>query len=106
MKSFFRNSQWEIDELGLIGRYSTLVYEIPAWDLTDTSCYDLYYSWPVRVAEKPWVDIEAFIEAYRVGMVLLDGMYFPACDQTKLKTSIDEARRLADSRKSLAPAYY
>ena len=54
--------------------------------------------WPVQLAEKTWVDIEAFIEAFIKAIEIHKGRYTGEVDPKVLSASIGEARALAKRR--------
>jgi hypothetical protein len=53
------------------------------------------YDWPIHMARKSWVDIEAFIEAFGEAVRLHAGRYQGEVDPDILEASISEARREA-----------
>ena len=59
------------------------------------------YDWPLHMAEKTWVDIEAFIEAFTKALELHAGKYEGAVDPAKFTASITKARSgaAAENRK-------
>jgi hypothetical protein len=60
------------------------------------------YDWPIHMAKKFWVDVEAFIEAFSEALRLHRGTYKGEVDPHVLEASISEARREAD-RRTIAP---
>ena len=54
-----------------------------------------FYDWPVPLAEKTeWVNVEAFIEAFRHALEHHKGRYKPAVDLGMLDRTVVEARRI------------
>lgn len=57
-----------------------------------------FYDWPVHMAEKTWVDVTAFNEAFVKALELHKGKYKPSVDPELLKASLAEAHREAARR--------
>jgi hypothetical protein len=55
------------------------------------------YDWPVHMAEKTWVDIDAFIEAFKEGLKLHSAK-LGTVDQKVLEASFAKARQIARGR--------
>jgi hypothetical protein len=53
------------------------------------------YDWPIHLAEKTWVDIEAFVQAFTQAIEIHKGKYKGNVDRKMLSTSIGQARALA-----------
>jgi hypothetical protein len=53
------------------------------------------YDWPVHLAEKTWVDIEAFIDAFVKALDLHAGSYREKVDAAMLSKSLAQARKAA-----------
>ena len=51
------------------------------------------YDWPVHMAEKTWVDLEAFIEVWRRALEMQG--YADKVDQPMLESSLTRARKEA-----------
>jgi hypothetical protein len=102
----FENYQWKVTDFGIEavggapvpGRQDiTPPYEFEAkrlLEITDRG-KKRYYDWPVHMAEKTWVDIEAFLEAYTHALDIHKGTYSGEVDNAMLKDSFFEARRIA-----------
>ena len=60
----FTNQQWAVTSWGLSSRDPSPLKEIPAERLTELAPGTEYYLWPLFMAEKSWVDLSAFIEAF------------------------------------------
>jgi len=56
------------------------------------------YDWPIHMAEKTWVDVDAFAEAFTKALDLLREKYQGAPDAALLSGSLAEARRRAKAR--------
>ncbi|HWD28590.1 MAG TPA: hypothetical protein VG387_15570 [Rhizomicrobium sp.] len=79
----FKNRQWAVTDYGLeaiVGartpedgdeQGSTPDYEIPASRLLETTARDgvELYDWPVHMAEKTWIFLGAFIEAFLFALI-------------------------------------
>jgi hypothetical protein len=62
------NHQWAVTDFGLeaVKPGASSKYPIPAERLTDKGgADDSLYIWPWHMAEKTWIDMDAFIEAFR-----------------------------------------
>jgi hypothetical protein len=67
-------------------------------ETTDRGPVGALYDWAVHMAEKTWVDIEAFIEAFTKALDLHAGKYSPKVDPDLLRKSFAEARLEAKAR--------
>ena len=96
----FKNHQWEVNEDGLDSCGDAPHYEVDAKRLSETTdrLGILYYNWPVHMAEKIWVDIEAFIEAFTKALDIHKGVYPYPKDEEMLERSIVKARKEARDR--------
>ncbi len=95
----FQNGQWIVDEDGVTtaeDAESEYWFEADRLLETTTRGGTTYYDWPVHMAEKTWVDIEAFIEAFEKALELLEGKYKWPVDTAMLTASLGVARRIAD----------
>lgn len=95
----FKNAQWAVTDYGMetIEDGYTPLYHIEESRLTEITKRPngTFYSWPIHMAKKTWVDIEDFIEAFDNALELLKRRYSPEADQGMLKATIAEARRVA-----------
>lgn len=75
-------------------------YEFNAERLAETTERDgvSYYDWPVHMASKTWVDIDAFIEAFSKALEIHAGRYSERIDPDMLDASYEYARRIARQR--------
>ncbi|MBL4747582.1 MAG: hypothetical protein JKY17_01955 [Magnetovibrio sp.] len=94
-KMYFSNNQWSVTDKGLETIHPAPQYFIDKGRLTETSGLEqgTIYVWPAQLAEKTWVDIEAFIEAYIKALEIHEGHYSPALDSSMLETSLKTVRR-------------
>lgn len=96
---YFRNKQWAVTGYGVES-----VPPAPDYHFGVSRIGELAHSnngtfyWPVHMAEKTWVDIEAFIQAFTESLRIHAGKFSPAIDPTLLAASLAEARRIARSR--------
>lgn len=60
----FTNQQWAVTPWGLTSRDPSPLKEIPVERLTQLAAEPEYYLWPLFMAEKSWVDLSLFIEAF------------------------------------------
>jgi hypothetical protein len=84
-KVLFENHQWRVTAYGVESIEPAPTYELSAERFLETNMTE-FYDWPVHMAEKNWIDIEAFIHAGK-----LNG----AVDSAKLTASIAKARQQA-----------
>ena len=95
----FKNAQWAVTDYGMetIEDGYTPPYHIEELRLTEAinRPNGTFYNWPMHMAKKTWVDIEAFMEAFGKALELHKGRVSPEADQSMLKASIAEARRIA-----------
>lgn len=88
----FRNHQWSVTSLGVEGLGSRAYYVVDEDRLLKTTNYGSgdMYDWPIHMAEKRWVDIEAFIEAFEKALDLHG--YSKDVDPARLAESVARAR--------------
>jgi hypothetical protein len=100
MAALFQNHQWAVTEDGLESIKPLTPYLIEANRLLDRRGVGegKFYDWPIQLAKKSWVDIEAFIEAFSRALELHAGKYEGKVDPDVLRASISEARREAEKR--------
>lgn len=91
----FENSQWAVTEDGLDTIESEPFYEIDAADLVKTVNLDgdIYYDWPLHMAAKTWLDVEAFIEAFTLALDVHRRRLPFRVDPDLLQKSLLEVRR-------------
>lgn len=92
--AIFSNKQWDVTDYGIEARKPEPTYEIDKTRLTETADrgYGELYDWPIHMAEKSWVNLEAFIEAFTQALMIHAGAYEPKADLELLKMSADRAR--------------
>lgn len=95
MAILFQNDQWAVTDWGLksIKPGAPYEYEIAAKRLLETgndgtSTYD----WPVHMAEKSWINMDAFEEAFRQAIVVHTGKYEGLVDAENLDKSFAAGR--------------
>jgi hypothetical protein len=93
-KGLFENHQWRVTAYGVESIEPAPTYELSAKRFLETNRTE-FYDWPVHMAEKNWIDIEAFIEAFTKALSLHAGKLDGAVDPAKLTASIDKARQQA-----------
>ena len=97
--TLFKNDQWAVTEEGLqsIKPGAPYEYYISADRLLEKGGAGRgeVYDWPLQLAEKTWVDLEAFIQAYRKAIEIHVGKYSGAVDQDLLELSIQKGREEA-----------
>ncbi len=96
----FKNFQWAVTKSGMATVKPEARYECHAKRLTETTdrMNGTFYDWPVHMAEKTWVDVEAFNEAFEQALEFHKGRYSPPVDRKMLEASFKEARRIAKVR--------
>lgn len=96
----FRNSQWAVTKSALKTVKPEVPYEIDISRLTETTNRSgtTYYDWPLHLAEKEWVQMAAFIEAFKKALDVHRGKYQPALDREMLDRSIAESQRMRARR--------
>jgi len=94
-----KNGQWQVTNYGVesIVSATTPRYDFAADRLLETTDRHngTFYDWPVHMAEKDWVDIEAFIEAFQAALAIHAEHIGAVANPTMLETSLLEARRIA-----------
>ncbi|HEX4158680.1 MAG TPA: hypothetical protein VHY79_09400 [Rhizomicrobium sp.] len=108
--ALFQNHQWEVTEYGveaistgLLG--STPRRVVPKYFLeagrllegTERGEHQIY-DWPVHLAEKGWVDMDAFIEAFLVALIVHRGRYSGDVNPMMLQATFARAR--ADAKET------
>lgn len=95
----FQNSQWKLTPIQLESTVSLSMAAIPLTDLLRLRIVgaEVLYEWPLHFAEKSWVDIEAFFEAY---IVALSSRPTLQAQGDRLEASFAKARLVANTRKS------
>jgi hypothetical protein len=93
-KVLFENRQWRVTAYGLRSIEPAPTFKLSAERFLETNRAE-FYDWPVQMAEKNWVDIEAFIEAFTRALSLHAGKLNEAADPAKLRASIAKARQQA-----------
>jgi hypothetical protein len=96
-KVLFENHQWQVTDYGVESAKPAPTYHFEARRVLETGSAgrEELYDWPVHMAEKTWVDIEAFIEPFVKATEIHAGKYKGRVDAAMLKASIAEARRIA-----------
>jgi hypothetical protein len=100
----YKNAQWAVTEYGVeaikdapIRNTFTSTYEIDALRLLEitTRGSTEFYDWPVHLAEKNWVDIDLFIDAFLVALEVHKAKLREQIDLAKLAASFRFARKEA-----------
>jgi len=94
--TMFENNQWAVTDWGLqsVKPGAPYEYNIGAERLLEMngSGRGQFYDWPVHMAEKNWIDMAAFSEAFRKALDLHKGKYRGSVDQKLLEASFAEAQ--------------
>ena len=98
----FKNNQWAVTSWGLqsIKPGAPYEYNIAASRLLEKhgAGGGKFYDWPSHMAQKTWIDIEAFIEAFQKALVAHKGKYKGDADEALLAASFTDARERAQKR--------
>ena len=92
-----QNHQWIATKDGLKKRTSGIdFYSIEADQLLATGGVgrNKFYDWPLHMAQKSWVDIDAFEEGFRAAIGHHSGKFGCSPDRTRLDDSFKAARCL------------
>lgn len=96
----FKNDQWKVTEYGLESVKPGAPYEyyIEASRLLERggAGNGTLYDWPVHMAEKTWIDLDAFIEAFKQGLEIHKKKYKGDVDPALLEESIEAAYKRYD----------
>jgi hypothetical protein len=84
----FKNNQWSVTRFGVEAVKPAPFYIIEASSLLDIRD-DGFYMWPLQLADKTWVDLNAFIEAFDKALSIHHLIENPVL----LRASCDKARR-------------
>ena len=81
-----KNGQWKVTSYGLETVKPAVPYAIKASLLTRPrgNCYD----WPLHLAEKGWVSLSEFEEAFKKAVAFHKGKYSPEYDSKVLAASM------------------
>lgn len=94
----FENTQWKVTDFGLSGTGEHAYYHIAAYRLADEydSTRGKLYSWPAHMAEKKWVDVDQFNEAFAFALDFHASKYKPPLSARLLQRAIDAAHRIRE----------
>ena len=96
--SLYENWQWAVTDYGLVSVKpgAPYEYEIAAKRLLETANHgETIYDWPIRLAEKNWVDLDSFLEAYTKALEIHEGKYIGPVDPKMMAASILLAKQAA-----------
>jgi hypothetical protein len=97
MASLFENSQWAVTDWGLesVKPGAPYKYNIEASRLLEKAGAGggALYDWPIQMAEKNWIDMRAFREAFMKALELHKGKYQTDVDGALLEQSFKEAAK-------------
>jgi hypothetical protein len=93
----YKNDQWKVEEDGLrsIGLHADNFVEIGQLGQLEARGKRQYYIWPLHMAEKTWVDVEAFLDAFGKALEIHRAEIDPPINLELLSESSAEARRIA-----------
>ncbi len=98
MIDFLENHQWRITRDGvekITDGADNYLIEAERLLMTGGIGGHEFYDWPLHMAQKDWVDLDAFEAIFRYALVVHAGTYPGVVDQAKLSASFDEARRIS-----------
>lgn len=91
-KILYENQQWSVTSYGVEANRPWPEYFFSADRLTERDWDDMY-GWPRHMAEKTWVDVDMFCDAFSRALDIHIGKYSePKCPD-RLAKSIEEAKR-------------
>ena len=94
-RALFRNGQWEVTTSGIasLGTAAPCRLLIDAEDLiaTDSFTGRWLYVWPLHVLERPWVNANLFVEAFKIAIEIHRERYSGKVDHELLDASFDKA---------------
>jgi len=99
-KVLFENLQWQVTDYGMESvRKNAPYYHFNAERLLEMEGAGTgkLYDWPLHMAEKTWVDIEAFIDAFKQA-VRIHASKLGKVDSAVLERSFAKARQIASMR--------
>jgi hypothetical protein len=93
----YQNRHWIVDDQGMRPTEPRGGYHILYRTIFDKrgSGPDAPFDWPLHMAEKTWVDIGTFNEAFCTAVRYYSRLIGHALDEDHLRSSCDEAFRLA-----------
>jgi hypothetical protein len=93
----FVNSQWVVTDYGIEAIGQSPLYQIESRRLVETTRRgaETYYNWPLHLAEKSWVEIELFIDAYAMALAEHAGKYRSMINPKMLDRTFALARHIA-----------
>jgi hypothetical protein len=96
----YKNQQWAVTNIGLESLAPAPTYQIDAARLVETSAHgtEFFYDWPIHMAEKTWVDIEAFVESFKHALRSHADKCSHHVNLVMLASSVAEARSIAERR--------
>ena len=88
-KVLYQNHQWAVTDYGVESVKPAPTYHFSADRLLEEAGAGMgkLYDWPVHMAEKTWVDINAFNDAFTKAIELHAGRYKGTVDRAKLAAS-------------------
>jgi len=96
MAHLYTNAQWFVDEDSVGTLQVGISYAFGAQRLLETThrTNGTFYDWPLHMAVKNWVDLEAFLDAFQKAIDIHAAKLPDAVDRPMLEASLVEARRL------------
>jgi hypothetical protein len=98
-----QNTQWAVTSIGIESVPPAPTYPIEAARLLETRI-DGLYAWPLQMAEKSWVDFEAFLACFLKAIDVFGDSHHLAPDPLLLLASVKRARDISAERTLLSPA--
>lgn len=98
--TIFENAQWKVLDDGVEAKTG-----FPGYDFAINRVFEItsrgaktFYDWPIHMAEKIWVDLPLFIEAFEKAVRYYASTSGETVNEDMLKASYDEAYRVAQNR--------
>lgn len=95
-KLLYKNRQWAVTDYGVESLKSAPYYHFAKSRLLESTDFGSgeMYDWPIHMAEKTWVDFDAFVEVFLKAIEI----HAAKVDEVMLQKSIERARRDAARR--------
>jgi hypothetical protein len=93
---WFANSQWAVTDYGIECLTSYYIIDAKRLGMLTDRSAGILYDWPVHLAEKTWVDLDAFAQAFEFALRHHAKAYKGTFDKARLAASLAVAREERD----------
>lgn len=95
--TIFENAQWKVLDDGVESKDGFPPYDFAIDRVFETTTRGtkMFYDWPVHMAEKTWVDLPLFNEAFEQAVRFYASESTEPVDEAMLRASYDESYRIA-----------